>query len=689
MISISYGLKRTDEEYNSSYSVEDSDDHGIFLMKGKNDRGKTTVLKIIALAFGALDITSTSISPRLKDELRHLVSDGTELKYSVKVKRPRSNETYNVEFNGKESVYRLNDNEIGKTAMLERFSILFEIPEPIEEKLASAVRDAKNKLNEYLTFVERFGGGISTLFTQVSDFESAKENKERAEELLERLRSTLENLNILRVKQLNKKSELRKQLVIYKYRKLEAEHLRIEANLKIIKKKIREVNKTEKGKTTVTNQLLEKSEELRGVIYENRGLFQKVPDEKLQNEFSSQLKYLRPLSNIDELSLDYLSKLSMLFANIQESVQKATKGEFTQPQFKERQELDLVKKLIDIVREYSNINPEVPGLGRKLTDLLTPLEIRKRELRQIIGKDELLHTIELKCSDVIRLIANVVIDFEKYSAGPSVETSKTEQTDIDELRRQERDLDRRGDDNYKEVTKIIDEYNEIPESELENFEEDASITSDYDKAVSDFNATQKEITDTERSKEVQEGILTRYTDMKRPNTNLTLHEITDMGHNIDNLKTRLGDYITKLEYFKPSAMSVDGPPEVATSNLYTRVGEYLARVLEVVYHNHTSVPIERIDFQGQQYILPNNKGAIKFVNIGKGHSSLNSIMAKIKQETPGKIKIFLIDEISDMDPDVQGELTKELERQIVEGIGLVGVLTERGGESEETLMIPI
>ena len=75
MFKIEYSIWLNGNKYSSTYPNKPDVDGNIFSLKGKNDNGKTTLLKIVAEAFGASEKDNKTISDRLKMDIADLANE--------------------------------------------------------------------------------------------------------------------------------------------------------------------------------------------------------------------------------------------------------------------------------------------------------------------------------------------------------------------------------------------------------------------------------------------------------------------------------------------------------------------------------------------------------------------------------------------------------------------------------------
>ena len=109
MFRIEYSIWLNGNRYSSTYPNKPEIDGNIFSLKGRNDNGKTTLLKIVAEAFGASEKDNDTISDHLKRDISDIADEENKLNYNLTLKYPDPSTTVNIVYNGKDHKYKVNE----------------------------------------------------------------------------------------------------------------------------------------------------------------------------------------------------------------------------------------------------------------------------------------------------------------------------------------------------------------------------------------------------------------------------------------------------------------------------------------------------------------------------------------------------------------------------------------------------
>jgi ABC-type transport system involved in cytochrome c biogenesis ATPase subunit len=676
MFNIEYSVWLNGNKYFSKYPNKPEIYGNIFSLKGKNDGGKTTLLKIVAHAFGASEKDNKTISDRLKMDISDLADERNKLNYNLALRYPDKSTTVNIVYDGKEHKYSVNGKPVGKTEFLRQYAVLFEVRENVFDKLNRHMRDVENRFDQYLNYIRIYEGQLRTLYEKIKTYEESKDSLAKTRKSIETLEIRLLEYTKLKNMYDQLVKSARKEYINYVYQSKYLEFQTCELQLKEIKKKMKQTSESDKAISSLAQKLLEKSNELRDEIMKSQLIFQGLNNQELKIEFTEINKNLKILSSLNQLTFDNLSSIAKYFNKVIEFVGEQRKEDISSDKYKEKQELDFLKKLIEIVREFSGTNLELPGSGKKLIDLLEPLENRYKELLKSLNQSDVLEAIYRKSNEIIALIGKVTIELKTYLDNiKQGEGQKFEKVDLDKLEKERKANEERRDKLSKELTDLEDEYKDISPDQKKNFRLDESVVNDYNKANGDYDDTIKKIEETKKNLEVQKQLEIRFRNIQKPKTDFTLLDIISLNEKVNKLKNKFSLYTTKLRDIDLSKLQSIGVTDNSDLEFFSKIGTYLANVVEVVFHEHKMLRVKKIDFQKGAYLLEDGS-TLKVNTIGSGHTSLNAIVGRMKNTFPDKKKILLIDEITDMDPAVRALLIKEVKKQIESGESVLALLTE-------------
>jgi hypothetical protein len=686
---IKYDWQFRDEHYISTYPAANDEENNIFKICGKNERGKTTTLKIIAFAFSDIEDDSENINQGILEEISDFGNGETSLTFDFIIQTPDHALTLECNYYDKERHFKINGKDVGVPEVKERFVVLFDVPEPLQEKLKNSIKNVRTRFKRYIDLVSSYNDDLESLHTQLTDYNNAEEKKKRILSTISNLESDLSNYYNLLYTYNTQEHIIRKQFVNYQYNKLLHDFIEAEEKYKEINSLIRKNQNREKKTSSNGRNLLKESNELRDMIYFSKELFIAKMDKDQRDKFNKILKDITSLSDLDRLNEQFLSEIYVFYSKQKKDAEKSMTSDASDRNYKNKQELELIRKLLDVIKDYVNIDPEIPGSGKKVTELLIPLQQRERELHDLVGDDETMDKIISKCAEIIEQIGRVEMklkEFEKHRGDHEEEESKI---DLESLKKEIDEWDKKMVYVSAELSKLELEYNLITKDERRNFRIDPNIVQEYNTLISDKKILLEKISNTENNIKVQKEYLNKYEDLKKPNTEMSLEDIRSESDKVNKLLKKLNNYNKKLQNIDLKKMQLIDSSDVDGSELYSKIGEYLASVVEVIYHNKRRYEIKNIDFSRGEYILADGSDPIKFNWLGTGSKALNALLAKIRQNFNGRKKIILIDEIGDMDKDNQQILLDELKEQAKNGDTLLAILTERDDSNDSVRMIPI
>ena len=687
--SLNYALSFRDESYISSYPAEVDQNNSIFKIRGKNEKGKTTTLKILAFAFGTPDEDTGNINEEIKDEISDLGDSETTLSFDCIIGNNDGTLTLKCKYANGERLFWINGNPVGDIEVWDKFIVLFDVPEPLHDKLKNSVRNVRSRFKRYSDLIDLYNKELEDSHKQLTDYSKAEESKQKIQTAISNLKEDLSNYKKEEMKLLNELGDVRKQYVLFQYSKLSNNFDYAERRLKEITELTKKYQTHGKKVSNTAKTLLEEANQLRDLIFSSKEIFTNEIAEDQKNAFDLVLKEMPALSNLDKLNQDVLSRIYTFYLTQLTTAKSSLSDDVSDKNYKLKQELELVRRLLSVIKDYLNIDAEIPGVGRKVTDLLIPLQQRESELSGLVGNTWHLNVLISKCNDIISKTGKVTSELKKFEEHKKEKPKDENEIDIESLSSEKKRLDDQMDLLSIELGNLENEFNSIPDNVKKSFKPDPNVSRKYNDMESDIKHISKKIEDTEINLRVQKEELQKFQDISSPLGGKTLDEINREITIINNLKRKLSTYLNKLQNIDLKRMQLRSPDRGEGSELYSKIGEYLASVVEFIYHNKQPFKIKNIDFATHEYILADGSGTIKFNRLGRGTRALNALLAKLRQDFHGRKKIILIDEIGDMDLENQEYLLNELKIQIKSGEALLALLTERDDGSDEVRAVPV
>jgi len=689
---LKYDWQSRDEHYTSSYPAATDENNNIFKICGKNELGKTTTLKILAFAFGVIDDDAGNINKGILEEISDLEDDETTLTFDFIIISPDRGLTLECSYYDKERHFKINEKDVGEPEVRDKFVVLFDIPEPLQEKLKNSIKNVRSRFRRYVDLLDLYNKQLELLHKQLTDYNNAEKSKQKILNTISNLESDLSNYTNLLNTYTNKEVNIRKRFVVYQQYKLENEFKEADDKYKEIDDLIRKYQNRGKKVSATGKNLLKEGGELRELIYSSKEIFIRKIGKDQREDFKQVLKDIVALSCLEKLNEKIISNIYTFYKVQLEAAkesQRSQASDVSERSYRNKQELELIRKLLAVIKEYVNIDPEIPGAGKKITELLTPLQLREEELSNLVDSEESLSTFISKCNEIIVQTGRVMNELRKFEEHRNDQEEAESEIDLESLSKQKDEWDKRRDRASIELGKLENEFNSIPKDQRASFKLDLNIVQEYTMIISDKKEISDKISDTKSNLVVQRESLQRYEEVSRPNTEMSLDDINAESIKLIELTKKLSNYNNKLQNIDLKKMQLRDHSGGDGTELYSRIGEYLASVVGVIYHNKRPYKIKNIDFAKGEYVLADGSGVIKFTRLGTGTRALNALLPKVKQNFQGKKKIILIDEIGDMDLDNQQILLNELKLQVKNGDALLAMLTVRDDNSDVVRVVPV
>lgn len=667
MFKMSYTLKRGSSEYRTSYPNPGDENHNIFVFKGKNGLGKSTAMQILSLGMFGLD--SDDINLEIKSMMKRLIAEDTE-EFNFNYEIKSLDETIKIRSSLKDiniSGLRvfLNDVPVNKTAFSDKFQLIFDVPDNIMKKLNSSLVSIKKDISDCIDYTKKYSRNIQDEYEKLRVY---NERTKRMKELEDRLKE--ENVELENYKQrwnsVNENyQKLRKLYVFKKYNEWDYQ---IENFLKEQKDLEKKVNpKIQKSKQTKYSTSKENFYEFLNEIKNKLNDVRRSQEdfEAIENsvELRLLLKDIEHCNDIDDFSEKFFDKYIL---SLREICNKLSNDERNKPT-KDDGELDLIKTIIPILKNYITINPEIPGTnGKSLNQFLEELENRKNYLDSNLSNKRRFLSIKQNLCDLRSNFEELRTKWRKLSSNEEV-------TPEDEQRLKDRivELDKILENLAKKQEAISSEYNSLSEKErlgdYKYFDE-----REYAESDKEYNFLKTEIDKMRNQTELTQQLLDEHnrTSSKPPDyKEEQLDFRSKIANNLLEKLNRWPKLLTDID-----VTNIDVTNIVLTKNkdpdsdiqFFDALGGYLANILENIFHGDRKWMLKKIDLLNSTFIVDGGP-PIKFLDISTGYSALNSLFAKIKQSYGGRKKILLLDEIGIMDTGNIERLLTEIKKQVRSG----------------------
>ncbi len=690
MFQTEYIYKKKDgKEYKSKYPDDKDINKNIFILSGSNDLGKSTTMQIIA--YGLYGLNDEEIKEEIKTKIRRLISEDTEIfQYNFKIKSldgKISLESDN-KIPTKEVRLTLNGGYINSSEFEKKFKLIFDVPEETPKKLLDSLKSIKELIEDADKKVFEYREYLKKLRNNFVDFEKYQKSLDETTQKLNNYNERLENTN-KRFEQINNEFEKYDSMrIIKKYQELTEEIEEKESDLNKLQK---EKKKSEKLKASISGDLgnyyqqfnlfKENRKKLLDIIYQ---ISSELDDKNILDNFKIESENFiidnNPLNFTKEIFENILNTIRKLEESIKNTVNKKSEISKLQVEYK------FLKELKGILERYVDTNPEIPGTnGKFLNQFLTEVEEKIEKLKGLVeyknfqSLENILKVIEdLKMNisflqaywnKLIKEGSKIINSKGKdFDGSQKIEIIQIElnakKNELEKVRVEYQILpDKLKKIDYNDLINLYDEnsYNELKE-QYQNLT----------KQIEDLN---RSIESTKKTKEEYEDNIKKIKNEIPENIKFTKEEVEIKYEIVEKqLRRKLHNWKKWIEEINLEELPRKNITDVEKLKFYSVIGKYLARIVEYIHFEDKRWTLEEIDLINAIYKVKEGP-PIKFVDIGTGNTSLNSLLAKIKQDYGGRKKILLLDDIGLMDNKNIERLKEEIKNQVKFGNVILSILS--------------
>lgn len=641
-------------------------------------------MQMVALGLYGLD--SDDIDSTLKDKMRRLISSDTDMCEFEFIIQSRDGNT-RLESSLKDHKISLSENGKVKppTYVQDHFKILFDVPEEPTKKLISALRSIDYHLGQYELYVQRYRGCIKESLDKIDDYVD-KENRLQEEAQALALKNTeLGNLQKRLESVQEDYSKMEKAYVVGLHKRLFYDLTELDNQKGELNKRIKQLK--EAGAGGGNRKYVERLKMFGEVL---STLKHSVNTSSSINDFQDEDDKKRNLSVAKEINDVFMPR------KISDEKQKGWRTFYVdtlrtlesnplqKKKMPEEEQIELLDRLIELLKDFVNMSTEIPGTnGKNVNEFLKELESSRGKSKSRISEKVSLNEAIKACKEIIANLdtfAEVTAQIPKEVAG---------EDDLDQADEDLKNAKRKYDNKLKEFTNLLGQYNAIPEREK------VDLLSTKELSVHDYESKRKEKTDLDSKVrnclitiESKRQLVNDLSKSKKPSGSLDKEKLKSAYAATDEIMRKIHlwkDYISSLDLEK---MSFKKSPDLEAVKFYGALGDYFADVLKVVYFENRGWNVRQIDFMNRRYIVE-ARSPISFIDIGTGHTALNALLARMKQDYGGKKKILLFDEIGIMDAGNMGRLLEEIGRQVKSNEVLFALLSQVDNELNRPELVPV
>lgn len=684
MFKIDYIYQVGGPKYSCSLPDKKDANHNIFVIKGRNDQGKSTIMQMVAL--GLFGLESEDIDKKLKDRMKGLLSsdaDKCEFKFSI-LSKDGQTKLDSMLKNGQIET-KVNSSKKGATYIEDHYKLIFDVPEEPMNKLGSALKSVEDNLREYYDYSEKYIKNIEEIINKIDSFEE-KENKLKEEkELLKQKQKGLKERQ-KRLEDIEKSLiDLQKGHTIITFTKNYREFERLTLEHKEKEKRIKKLESKgvgggDKKYNRLKKEFMESLANLKFLINTSEH-FEKatIKDHKKNlKKFAEQVNAIMTLQDLDD------EKLISWRRFLKFQLNEIDSNELLHKKLVEEDQSQLIKKLVKILEEFIEVDIIIPGTsGKSVKEFIDELEQKDKEIESKISEKLILSKAIDEINEIIKQLDLIAQTKKKI---PKKESTDTDE-DLESLIEQVKEIIEKMNDLTKLLGEIEDVYNEISDEDKTRYlSSEDLIENEFNESKKKIGPLKEKIKQSEAEIKAKEEFIKEYSKITEPpkyDKKLleTQYEVTS------SLLRKLGTWRDSIKSLNLKEMKVEADDE-ETKKLYSTLADYFADVLKVIYYESKGWKINKVDFINRSYIVE-GRPPISFIRIGTGHTALNSLMARLKQNYGGKKKIVLFDEIGLMDKNNVNILLKEIKNQVNSGEVLFALLTKVDDNLEKISFEPI
>ena len=668
MFKINYTLRRGNSEYHTSYPDPGNENHNIFIFRGSNGLGKSTMMQILAM--GMFGLNSEELSFEIKSKMKRLIAEDTrEFSFLFDI----SNIDKKIEINSSLKNKNIdglrvlvNGNTVSKTAFTDQFQLIFDVPDEITRKLNSSLVVIKRDLGDYINYTKTYLNDIQAQHDIINVYNKRTERLHALENRLKEQESESENYSQRLSFVKEDYTKLRRSFVVKKFNEWDYQIESLSHQIEELEKRVdsrRQKSKQTKFYNSKQN-FVDSLNDIKSILNELGKSIGEIDFLKNSVELKSLITGIKRYNGPDDFSESFFNRnISSLVA----FSQRLDDDERNKPT-RDENELELLENIIGVLKKYVTINPEIPGTnGKTLNQFLSDLESRKTLLSEKLVEKKRFLLVKKKVSDLKSSFVDLRTKWKRISS-----FEEDNQEDYEKQKDKLNELISKHLDLNKKQLEILDEYNSMPDAEklidynLVDEEEYVAVKSEHDEL-------KKKIEEVTNKLKITKSLLEEYTGTSTNPPKYTKEALDHLTKLASSIQMKLNEWWQLFSNM--SGASILDKSNVPPSDVafYDALGKYLASILEFVFHEGRRWNLKKIDLIKETFIVEDGF-PIAFNDISTGFNALNSLLAKMKQKYGGRKKILLLDEIGIMDEKNINILLTEIRRQVREGEVLFAAL---------------
>jgi len=640
--------------------IDDKISANLIEIEGRNGTGKTTLLNCLALATGYLDHEKDlETKPALKRKLQDLDKNPTlEYFFRICCDKPEPIDLKIERAKGQKPKLWLNSKAVDLDTINRKFDIIF-LTEDDPKKVVNA---SLGKLSKYISELEKGLVSIqNTINRKLLDIAEFRNFKKKENNIIKEIESCRKNIESKRsdhakltqkLKQLEQKEDIKGKLELLNDEKqITSEYNRLGKKYDQIKDK--------KGTDIIRS------------LYRERSNLSKVNDET--KRIDTQIIQICDSLRHYNIPLETEKLLKGDYAELNQLNQKL------QPKKKEESvKLRMIDDLIALFNRYLE-SDIVPIINKPVRETLSELLRLKAQLAA-----DRVFALLTALNNVMEQKKGAIVEFDKI------------QNKISALSQKSRDL--------KEIEEVQGAYIKAEEKYLalqvalgQDKTDLLSKWRELSLADGDSIAIQKQLNELEVLIRTDETMKSKYEENLRmlrenstakPKYEEEEENLRVLYETISKLRENVIQWIQILD--NPELASRQFTPEGEKvgfglsdyQKFVKAVGWYLGSQFEPIPFDYKLHNVSFFDIERNVFITVDDR-QIHIDNLSQGQSKITSLTGSFKKMDPGKKKIVLIDEISELDPQNLEDVKRTLKSKLDDGSLLLAVLVRPSSEMIE------
>jgi predicted lipoprotein with Yx(FWY)xxD motif len=649
----------------------------MFIIRGRNDQGKSTLIQMIGLGLYGRKIEDPKedlgIDWSLRERMKYLVAEDTEkceIDYTIVSRDDQIKIRAKVE--GKEIRTYVNDTPKGFDYLNDNFKLIYDIPDEPVEKLKTSLRLLRDRFDDYNDYIISCRDKVEAIIQERVEYEEKEQRLQQIQTTIKTLNEKISQVTAEKEELVRQTEEKWKAHIAYTYVNLD-EHCGnldhaiedLEARKKRLKRGTSFLDTTKYTKALTA--FISQKNKAKSQIRSSQNLEPFIDVEK-KEYIRNALRDIEKITTPDDLPLEQLREWCAFFEQVDAILEQHPQSSI-EP--KESREIEFLNNLLEFLDSYSaDIDLEVPATNGKTIDQFRDELSSTIEQKSVAIKDKLeLEHAKKTCNEILQGLYDLEDRRGKVEVDGTIQETYNLVSDDLEGKQQEQAKC------VQEMVKIEEEFKSMPADRIDDYyAQGFGALSEHQRITQKIDRFEKNIKDQEINLGTQEQLARDAERLEKPRERdlQKLRELLNVLGALLEKSDRWRDYVKALVN---DINAYKETQDAMAREFCDALGYYFAAIVGEIYARQRRWKVEQINFLEGHYVVADHE-PFSFAAIGAGHTTLIALMTSLKQPAPGKKKIVLFDEIGLMDKNNRTILMKEIDRQIKSGDVLFALLTQ-------------